>query len=95
MVVLMLALSLAVGVLIIRKEEPDLQRLFGADYKAYCRPRCVGVAVRRIPAEVADAFAPDCARRLWGSASSRNSRHAACTSPRSAVRPPEPGFAAQ
>jgi len=36
---------------------------------------------------------PDRARRLGGSASSRSERHAAASAPRSAVRPPESGFA--
>jgi hypothetical protein len=35
------------------------------------------------------------ARRLWGSASSRSSRHAVRGGPRSAARPPEDGFATE
>jgi len=43
MVVLMAVLAVVVSVLVIRLEEPDLRRLFGADYEAYCRqvPRWV------------------------------------------------------
>jgi protein-S-isoprenylcysteine O-methyltransferase Ste14 len=43
MVALIAVLSMAIGLLVVRKEEPDLRRLFGADYEAYCRqvPRWV------------------------------------------------------
>jgi len=40
-------------------------------------------------------LSPDRARRLRGAARSRTSRHAARTSPRSAVRPRNDGFAEQ
>ena len=37
MAALIVVLSVAISVLVIRKEEPDLRRMFGADYEAYCR----------------------------------------------------------
>jgi protein-S-isoprenylcysteine O-methyltransferase Ste14 len=37
MAILIAVLSMAVIVMVIGKEEPDLRRLFGADYDEYCR----------------------------------------------------------
>jgi protein-S-isoprenylcysteine O-methyltransferase Ste14 len=37
MAALIAMLSIAVTVMVVRKEEPDLWRLFGAQYEAYCR----------------------------------------------------------
>jgi protein-S-isoprenylcysteine O-methyltransferase Ste14 len=37
MAALIAVLFIAVNVIVLRKEEPDLRRLFGADYEAYCR----------------------------------------------------------
>jgi protein-S-isoprenylcysteine O-methyltransferase Ste14 len=37
MAALIAVLSIAVTVMVARKEEPDLRRLFGAEYEAYCR----------------------------------------------------------
>lgn len=37
MAVMIAILSVVVAVLVVKKEEPDLRRLFGADYQEYCR----------------------------------------------------------
>jgi protein-S-isoprenylcysteine O-methyltransferase Ste14 len=37
MAALIAVLSVVVALMVVKKEEPDMRRLFGADYEAYCR----------------------------------------------------------